>query len=224
MNVLTLITALSLAQAGLVESRKLELSQLVLQQAKKEMPDDVVELRLSAFKRPQRLPFLVQQQETEVKFKPHERFSGKTVVKIRWRSYTKWVPVEFEQYVMTAVSRKDLRSGHVLKASDMEWKATLNRRLRHATVVTPDHLVGMVLMARVGKGEPLLIHRLRRPVVINRGDRVEILIQGLGVRVRSDGSALASGRVGDVITVARHGCEKKIRAQVTGPGRVNLPF
>ncbi|GAA0787600.1 hypothetical protein GCM10009109_10410 [Marinobacterium sediminicola] len=58
---------------------------------------------------------------------------------------------------------------------------------------------------------------------VDRGDPVIIEARRGSVLIRTEGTAQDQGRIGDTIDVTNNRSGNRIRAQVTGPGRVQVP-
>ena len=91
--------------------------------------------------------------------------------------------------------------------------------------IAPKDVLGLILDQEAKRNQPLLMRRLRRPVVVHRGDEVQIVVASGSVRVSSQATALAAGRIGDVISVSRASGKSRakgyrMRARVVGSGMV----
>jgi flagella basal body P-ring formation protein FlgA len=206
----------------LVTSGDTALANLVTEQARLRMPAESVGLRVLRLQVPRGVPARVDPADARVEFREGEDFSGPSLVRLDFLGRTRWLSVDFELLVDTAVARTRLDRGHRLEAGDLEIKPLPRRLHSGGPPPAPDSLIGQVLTSAVEKGEPVLPRRLRRPVVIRRGDRVRLEVQGEHLVVHATGLAQAAGRVGDTIPVKSLASSKRLMAVVVGQGRVRI--
>jgi flagella basal body P-ring formation protein FlgA len=64
-----------------------------------------------------------------------------------------------------------------------------------------DQIVGKVAATNLPAGQPIRPQMLRAPYVIVRGQTVNLVVQGRGFSIRSEGQALANAAEGQVIQV-----------------------
>ena len=216
-----IILCLLLAAAP-AKAQPVPLAELIIRSAKPRLPETASELRVRDLKSPRDVPKRLDPDAATLSFRAQEDFSGPTLIRLEHAGRSRWLTVDFELWVPTAVARSDLARGHVLNPDDLVMKA-LPRRLHGGSgPPSPDSLIGRVLLENVLAGQPLLSGRLRRPVVINRGDRVEVVVAGVNLWVRSTGVAQAAGRVGDSIPVKCRSSSKRLVGVVAGKGRVRI--
>ncbi len=166
---------------------------------------------------------LLNDRQVGVHFKRGEDFSGSTLVELEIGNRSRWVQAEFRLMVKTAVAEVNLQKGHVLGAGDIRIATVAKKSLRGDEPTEPKDILGMIVTQNIRAGQALVMRRLKRPIVVHRGDEVQIVVSSGGVRVTSPGKALAAGRTGDIINVSRgsgrkRGC--KLRAKVVASGLV----
>jgi len=81
---------------------------------------------------------------------------------------------------------------------------------------------GQVLRRPLPLGAVLRPNLLRPPVVVNRGDLVQLELRQAGMVLRARGKALANGAVGQMIAVLNAGSGKRIQGRVKSPGVVEV--
>jgi flagella basal body P-ring formation protein FlgA len=216
-----MVGILCLLASPATSDRSLALDALIVQRAQRFLPVGSGELRVLKLSRPAGLPAVVDPEKTAVVFRQGEDFSGTTLIGLELEGgHKRWVHAVFELQVPTAVARTRLVRGHRLVARDLLVTLVAMDKLPSRRPGLPAELVGLVLEADVAEGDPIPVHRLKRPVVVKRGDRVEIVVANGRVQIRAAGSAMAAGRVGDTIVVERGQHGQRIKARVAGPGQV----
>ena len=132
------------------------------------------------------------------------------------------VLVTVKQRVQTPVLRRDFKRGEVIGAADVQLldvdlAAVLPGRLKEVAGA-----VGKAVTRDVHANQPLLEKWLEGPVVVERGDRVRVLLVRGGLRIETSGVAAQRGRVGDYISVRNPESKSVYDAQVTAPGEAQV--
>jgi len=197
------------------------LVQALVEQASAQLPAQAA-LRVRDLHLPPQWVGRVDPGQIRFQFIRGEDFSGPSVVGVELDGRRRWLKVEFTLQLSTAVARTDLPRGRILEEGDLELCQLPVERLRGFEPATPATLVGQELISNLRTGEPPLPTCLRRPEVVRRGDRVEIEVQGEGLRLTTAGEALATGRVGDTLPVKNLASGKHLSAAVIGPCRVRI--
>jgi len=121
------------------------------------------------------------------------------------------------------VARRAINQGQIISGRDLKLQE--RRFLRMDAVGVTDLMVAVgSLSGRFYRpGDMLDARGLKSRPLVRRGERVEILIAGDGLEIKTSGKAQASGALGDSIAVRRDGSKRRqdvIEAVVTGPGVV----
>ncbi len=91
------------------------------------------------------------------------------------------------------------------------------------TVAQLADVVGRQLTMAVSAGKPIPRSALRDPIVIRRGDLIEVTVRAPGVTVRTTGRAKDDGMVGHLVPVETLEAKgKTIMARVVGPKQVEI--
>ena len=121
-----------------------------------------------------------------------------------------------------SVTTEGLERGHVLGSGDYQQvRRSLDLLPRHFRL-KPFPLKGQVLRRNLPQGSVLHPSLLRPPVVVSRGDLVQLELRQSGMMLRARGKALANGVVGQMIAVLNSGSGKRVQGRVTGPGVVEV--
>jgi flagella basal body P-ring formation protein FlgA len=204
------------------QPQSLPLAELIVRQAEGHLPPQAIELKVLRLKLPKDLPRQVDPELVQVYFQPRESFSGATVIRIDLPDRQSWISADLELLVKATVARKQLPRGHVLKDEDLEVVPMPSHLLNGATSEPPERLIGSELSSSLKSGEPVLRHQLKRPIVVKRGDRVAVTVEGPSLVVQTTGLAQADGRVGDRIVVRTIASGARLQAEISGLGRVRI--
>lgn len=97
-------------------------------------------------------------------------------------------------------------------------RGELNRLPARALLDTADAL-GLVTRHRLAKGAILQQQHLERPLLVKRGQPVQVHTGGRGFRVTLQGEALDAGGTGETVRV-RFDRRRVVEARVIGPGKL----
>ncbi len=123
-----------------------------------------------------------------------------------------------------AVAAREIQANHEITADDIEIaKIPVTGNPRNYYRSKAD-AVGMKTLKKLRKGEPLVSAAVNRPVVLKRGDivNVEVRYAGKNIRVRTTGIAQQNGRVGETIKVRNASSGKEFAARVVGSKNVEV--
>jgi flagella basal body P-ring formation protein FlgA len=135
-------------------------------------------------------------------------------------SFSASLTISIDRRVAVTVSR--LGRGEEISASNIEWKQRDIGRLRGIPITRDRNLQQYVTTRSLQPGQIVLDSHLKRPVVIERRERVTIRYQRNGVVITTTGEAMEDGAIGDQIMVENLSSEEKVSAEVKKNGLVEV--
>jgi len=154
---------------------------------------------------------------------PSEGFVQASVIGMNTRhTVSQSIEVNFTTRPMVVVPRDNLRRGHVITALDLILVPAPRGVPTESLIKSFDDAVDMQVVNVLQKDRPISISSLTRPILIERGDLVEIHVVGGGVTVATNGRSLSRGAAGDLIAVETLEPRKKIIARVARSGLVEV--
>ncbi len=137
------------------------------------------------------------------------------------------VPIAAEAVLIkdVVVARRAINQDQVIAGRDLKLQERRFTRMEAVGVTDLTAAVGSLSGRFYRPGDMLDARGLRSRPLVRRGERVEILIAGNGLEIKTTGKAQASGALGDSIAVRRDGAKRRqdvIEAVVTGPGIVTF--
>ncbi|GKS68511.1 flagella basal body P-ring formation protein FlgA [Nitrosomonas sp. PY1] len=136
---------------------------------------------------------------------PGSRLWGKTSVGVRcnhqdihWTIY-----VQTEVNVMSDVLHiaRPVSTGHALTYEDITSQAVNLTQMPDGIFTNPAQVIGKIATTNLTVGQPVRQHMLRAPYVIQRGQKVSLIVTGRGFSVSSEGSALNDAAENQVVQV-----------------------
>ena len=135
-------------------------------------------------------------------------------------SWTILVPALAKVYRSVAVASRTLQRGDIVNDSDLTTDIRDVSEFRLGFTLTPEAILGKEVKYSVNKGEAFRNSALDDPLVIKRGDTVAMEAATGGISVRTNGTAVTDGRMGQQIRVKNNQSTRIINAKVIGAGRV----
>jgi flagella basal body P-ring formation protein FlgA len=117
---------------------------------------------------------------------------------------------------------RTLSASTVLTAADVEEAEGVLTGQLLQRLPTLAQVVGLTLARPLGAGEPLTAHAIKVPPAVRSGDRVVIRSTYGGVEARATGTALQTGRVGDVIRLVNTDTKRPLRGRIVKSGEVEV--
>lgn len=119
---------------------------------------------------------------------------------------------------------RDLRRGDTLGSGDVRVAKIDAVRTRGELVPTIDLVVGKRLKSSVREGQPLRESQIEVVPVVDRGDRVMLVLESGGLRVQAIGRAQESGAIGQWIRVLNVDSRREVSGRVAPDGNVHVAF
>lgn len=148
------------------------------------------------------------------------RLWGKTSIGVRCDnqpdSWTIYVQAEIS--VMTHVLHlaRPIAAGQMLTYEDIASQNVNLVQMPEGILTDAAQVIGKVATSNLSAGQPIRPQMLRAPYVILRGQSVNLVVQGRGFSIRSEGQALADAVEGQVVQV-----RNKSGKIITGLARIN---
>lgn len=116
-------------------------------------------------------------------------------------------------YDSVIVANHDLRIETLVTAKDFRL-AEIAIDGRNDYVKDVSEVVGLVPHRFIRAGSPVLKSYFQQPIVVNAGQRVNIIIKQGGIQVSAKGIVMARGRIGALVKVKNEASEKILTAKV----------
>lgn len=173
--------------------------------------------------------------DSRLKFKPctqplqaylpgGSQLRGNTTVGVQCLDDKGWqyfLPVRVSVYEEVIVAVKPIPRGHRIESSDVELKEIDVSQIRGSVFYNKEAIVGSLAKRAIRQNTMV---KGRSVCLVCKGDRVKIVAKNAGINVAMKGLALQDGREGDLILVKNLSSSRKLEAQVTRPGQVDVVF
>lgn len=157
-------------------------------------------------------------------FSPHHmKIVGNTTIGVRCngdKSWSIYVPVLIHIYQKVAVADRSLPRKRILTQADLRFERMDISRYSGAYITDPKQLIGKQLTRPVQIGQPFIMHMLKAPISVRRGDKVQLLTKSKSFQISVQGEALMDGAIGDTIQVRNIRSKRIIQGRLLGNGTV----
>lgn len=133
------------------------------------------------------------------------------------------IKVKLRKYKTLPVSIKTISSGKVIESSDVSWKRIDISNYNENEIFTNTDIIGKKAKNGIIKGNPFMFKDVENERMVKRGQNIEIIAESGAVQIRTLGTALQDGAVGDIIRVKREGYGNTVMSgEVSQSGAVIL--
>ena len=132
------------------------------------------------------------------------------------------IEVLLTAHPLAIASVQSVRRGHRFQSSDLTLIPVPESDWDDRFMTQPEALIGMEAKTTIREGQAITRDRIGRPILVQRGDRVEVRVLGGGIKITTNGKANEEGSESDLIEVETIEPRKRLIARVAGPGLVEI--
>ena len=132
------------------------------------------------------------------------RLWGKTSIGVRCndqQSWTIYVQVDIEVNAKAIHSAKPISRDHALNENDILLKEVNLVRMPEGILTDPEKVIGKVAAINITAGQPIYGQLIRAPYVIQRGQKVKLVVEGSGFSVSTEVEALSAAAEGQILQI-----------------------
>ena len=151
--------------------------------------------------------------------------SGHITVKVRCQDKKPWslfVAAQVKLYTYVVVAAKPLARRQLIGKTDLRLQRLDTSQLPYGYFTDMDDVIGLWASRPTIINTPIVPAAVEKPIVVERGDDVLITARIGQLEVRSKGTALSDGRVGEQIRIRNKKSERIVRGHILGRGRVEI--
>ncbi|UWS34341.1 flagellar basal body P-ring formation chaperone FlgA [Erwinia pyrifoliae] len=149
------------------------------------------------------------------------RLTGKRSVIAQCGARRHYLQIQISAHGSWWVAKKNLPVGSVIRAEDIESHTGSLDHQPAGILFDINQIVGQTTTRALNAGSPIVQNQLRQQWLLHAGQMVDIITQGDGFRIRSQGKALANASVDDMLKVqTRTG--RTISGKVAHDGQVEI--
>lgn len=187
------------------------------------MVESDIEIRISNLDSRLRLNHCDSDLETTIK---ESNYGTKNVsVKVHCPSGSRWtiyVPVSLDIYDDVAISTRNLRRGDLVTSADFNFKRANTSQLTASYLDDPRAIIGKEVRRSIRSGSVIKHQDLQAPDLVSKGDIVVVTVASGALEVRTEGTALTNGHLGEQIQIRNTRSKRTVDARVTGRGTAEI--
>ena len=132
------------------------------------------------------------------------------------------IHTELIPFPVVIFPQKSLQRGHRISARDLVGQPVPRSKFDDSMVTDPSELIGQEVFTSLRTNRPISRDSVGPPIVIRRGDLLDIRVVGGGVSVTTRGKASDDGALSDTIEVETLTPRKRLLARVVASGLVEI--
>jgi len=151
--------------------------------------------------------------------------SSRVSINVQCETPTPWslyIPVKLQRLAEVYVAAEPVSKGTIIDIDQLQNVSVDILKLRSGYFDKAEDVVGMVAKKNIRVGTILASSHIRPPLIIKKGDKVDILAKTGEIEIRMSGKALNAGAKGEQIGVTNLSSKRKLHATVIKPGLVKV--
>jgi len=155
----------------------------------------------------------------------NRQFQSRLSVGIKCEGKKPWslyVPVKIQRFANVFISAHSIAKGDRIGDTDIQAVSRDITRLRGQYLKTRQNIVGKIAKRSIRLGSTFKPNALALPIVVKKGDLVNILAETPGLSIRMTGKAINAGAKGQQIRVKNLSSNRIIQAIVQKAGLVKI--
>jgi flagellar basal body P-ring formation protein FlgA len=140
------------------------------------------------------------------------------------RDRSVYVPFRVIRKLKIFVLNASCRKGHVIRPDDLSSRETYQNERRAGFPTNIEEVNGRVLTRDVPAGTAIAYAFLEEPILIQKGEIVNIIAENMRLTVQSKGKAMEKGKKGESIRVKNISSDKEITGKVINGNTILVSF
>lgn len=189
------------------------------------MPSQGVEIKTKIGRLDSRLKLSPCENELTSFSNNHSKFGSKISVGIKCNGIKPWsiyIPVKIQRLAKVLVAAQPIAKGNEITDADIQEISLDISKLRGNYIKTKPNIIGKIPKRSIAMGTVFNPRFLRLPIIIKKGDVVDIVAESHGLTIRMSGKAINNGFKGQKINVKNLSSNRVIQAVVQNPGLVKI--
>lgn len=132
------------------------------------------------------------------------RLWGKTSIGVRCNDQQAWtiyIQVDIEVITKVIHSAKPILRDHTINEGDIVFKEVNLVRMSEGAFTDSEKVIGKVAVTNINVGQPIYSQSVRAPHIIQRGQKVKLIVEGSGFSVSTEVEALSAAAEGQVLQI-----------------------
>ncbi len=156
---------------------------------------------------------------------PGAQLQGKLTVGLRCagpKPWTVYIPAQIKRYAEVIAAARPLLRGAEIRAGDVMPVRLELSRLRNGYFSEAKNVLGKILTRNIASGQAITPKRVKAPILVHRGEKVNIIATAGALKVRGKGKALRDAAQGELVSVRNIRSKRIVQGIVTKPGTVHV--
>ncbi len=132
------------------------------------------------------------------------------------------VPLTLTPHRQVVVANLNLQRGERINASDVRMAPLTAKLWKDSYATSIDMVIGKEVRGIVREGAAVSLGDIGQPILVRRGDLIEIRVVGGSVVITTNAKSVGEGAAGDLVEIETIQPRKRLIAKVVSPGLVEI--
>jgi flagella basal body P-ring formation protein FlgA len=132
------------------------------------------------------------------------------------------IAVKLTAHPMAVVARKSLQRGERIQAADVELQTIKRDQWKPDYFTEASEVIGMEVRSSLSANRPISRDRVGSPILVQRGELIDVQVVGGGITVSTKAKALDAGSASDLIEIETLDPRKRLVGRVVQAGLVEI--
>lgn len=132
------------------------------------------------------------------------------------------VDFQIVPHPLVVAAARNIQRGDRITAADLKMIPLSRERWKEDYSSSVDDFIGMEVRGSARAEQPFSIQAVARPLMVRRGELIELRVSGGSILVTTNAKTLSDGREGELIEVETLEPKRRVAARVTGIGTAQI--
>ena len=163
--------------------------------------------------------------QLKLQHRPKNRNTGRMTMKVSCRNPSSWqihVPFLVTAFDHVVVANQPIAMGTKLREDDLKSELKDISLLHQGYYSSVEQISGFITKRPIHNDQIITPSIVNPARMVNRGEKVVIQAQGIGLNIRTTGIAMEDGVFGELIQVRNAKTNKLLEGRISAPGMVKV--
>jgi flagellar basal body P-ring formation protein FlgA len=132
------------------------------------------------------------------------------------------VPIHLKLHPRVVVANLSLQRGERIGISDVRLAPLPEKQWRDSYATSIESIIGQEVRGIVREGSPISLKEVGAPILVHRGDLLEVRVIGGGVTITTNAKSIGEGAFAELVEVETILPRRRFIAKVVSPGLVEI--
>lgn len=130
------------------------------------------------------------------------------------------VPVRIKVYKEVPVAKEGINRGQIIAKRDLQLEKKDVTNYANSELLDFEEIINSKAKRNISASSIITASHIEKGNIINKGDKVQLIVQSGNIRIQAYGEALQDAKINDLLRVRREGTKTIIQGKVAEDGTV----